>query len=282
MSGTLFLVATPIGNLEDITARALRVLAEVAVIAAEDTRRTSHLLSRYAIQTPTTSLHEHNEVRKAPSLIARLRAGDSVALVSDAGTPLMSDPGRELVRLAVEAGVRIEPIPGPSAVIAAVAVSGFDAPPFTFLGFPPTRSKDRAQWFAALEGQQSTVVFFESPHRIKQTLEEVRSSVGDCQAVVCRELTKVHEELVRGPISAVSQSPSIDTGELTIVLDLGHRPEHSVTEPISDESMALELGHMTHELKITRRQAIQRLAKKHRRTPNDVYAAVERAKQLGK
>src|SRR6266853_2798646 len=141
MPGTLYVVATPIGNLEDITARALRVLAEVALIAAEDTRRTSHLLSRYAIQTPTTSLHEHNEVRKAPSLISRLQAGDSIALVSDAGTPLMSDPGRELVRLAIEAGIRIEPIPGPSAIIAAVAASGFATQPFMFLGFPPTRSK---------------------------------------------------------------------------------------------------------------------------------------------
>src|SRR5436190_1141993 len=146
MTGTLFLVATPIGNLEDITARALRVLGEVALIAAEDTRRTSHLLARYAITTPTTSLHEHNEVQKTPSLVARLQAGDSIALVSDAGTPLMSDPGHHLVETAIEAGIRVEPIPGPSAIIAALSASGFPTKPFTFLGFPPARGKDRKQW----------------------------------------------------------------------------------------------------------------------------------------
>src|SRR6185295_7272847 len=211
MPGTLFVVATPIGNLEDITARALRDLGEVSLIAAEDTRRTSHLLTRYAITTPTTSLHEHNETRKAPSLVTRLLAGENVALVSDAGMPLMSDPGEELVRLAIDAGIRIEPIPGPSAITTALAVSGFTTQPFIFLGFPPTRSKDRREWFEELCRQTCTVVFFESPHRIRETLIEVGASVGDCRAVVCRELTKVHEELVRGPISHVAGAAFLDT-----------------------------------------------------------------------
>jgi len=282
MPGTLFLVATPIGNLEDVTARALRVLAEVALIAAEDTRRTSHLLTRYAIQTPTTSLHEHNEARKAPSLITRLQAGDSIALVSDAGTPLMSDPGQHLVRLAIEAGIRIEPIPGPSAIIAAVAVSGFATQPFMFLGFPPTRSKDRKAWFVRLSDTSITVVFFESPHRIQATLAEVQTCVGDCQVLVCREMTKLHENLVRGPISVVLQATSLDTGELTVVVDLGHKPDLERTNALSDEQLADELSHIANELKISRRQAIQRLARKHGRRPNEVYEAVERAKQLGK
>src|SRR5215472_16186509 len=203
MSGTLFIVATPIGNLEDITARALRVLGEVAVIAVEDTRRTAHLLARYAITTPTTSLHEHNETRKTPALIGRLQAGDSVALVSDAGTPLVSDPGQHLIRTAIDSGIRIESIPGPSAVVTALAASGFDTQPFSFLGFPPTRSTDRKRWLERLSGADATVVFFESPHRIRQTLEDIRTRVGDIQIVLARELTKVHEYLVRGPISTV-------------------------------------------------------------------------------
>src|SRR5258707_10241117 len=140
MPGTLFVVATPIGNLEDITVRALRVLREASLIAAEDTRRTAHLLARHAIATPTTSLHEHNEVRKTPSLIARLRSGDAIALVSDAGTPTISDPGGRLIRAAIDAGFRVEPIPGPSAVLAALAASGLPTDTFLFLGFPPTRA----------------------------------------------------------------------------------------------------------------------------------------------
>src|SRR5215831_9927793 len=150
MPGTLFIVATPIGNLEDITARALRVLREVALIAAEDTRRTSHLLARYAITTPTTSLHEHNESRKTPALIERMRRGDNIALVSDAGTPLVSDPGQHLIRTAIDEGLRIESIPGPSAVTTALAASGFETQPFLFLGFPPTRSIDRNRWLERL------------------------------------------------------------------------------------------------------------------------------------
>src|SRR6195256_6406956 len=151
MAGTLFVVATPIGNLEDITVRALRVLREVALIAAEDTRRTAHLLARHAITTPTTSLHEHNEAGKSAALVARLEAGESIALVSDAGTPTVSDPGSLLIRAAIDAGVRVEPIPGPSAVLAALAASGLPTDSFAFLGFPPTRSTDRKLWFDRLK-----------------------------------------------------------------------------------------------------------------------------------
>src|SRR5256885_1108608 len=165
MPGTLFVVATPIGNLEDITARALRVLREADVIAAEDTRRTAHLLARYAITTPTISLHEHNEAAKTPSLVERLQRGEAIALVSDAGTPTVSDPGGRLIRAAIDAGVRVEPIPGPSAVLAALAASGLPTDTFTFLGFPPTRAKHRHAWFERLRTAGGTVVFFEAPHR---------------------------------------------------------------------------------------------------------------------
>ena len=282
MPGTLFLVATPIGNLEDITTRALRILRDVALIAAEDTRRTSHLLSRYAITTRTTSLHEHNESRKAPSLVARLQNGESIALVSDAGTPLMSDPVLQLVRLAIEAGIRIEPVPGPSAVIAALTASGFATQPFMFLGFPPTRAKDRKQWLSSLATATSTVVFFEAPHRIRRTLADVQAQCGDCEALLCRELTKVHEELVRGPISSLLKSHMLEKGEITVVLSIGRKTDKSTQIMASDQEVAIEFGRMTGELKISRRQAIQRLAKKHDRRPNDIYSAVERAKQLGK
>jgi 16S rRNA (cytidine1402-2'-O)-methyltransferase len=282
MSGTLFIVATPIGNLEDITARALRVLREVELIAAEDTRRTSHLLARYAITTPSTSLHEHNETRKTPALIARLQSGNSIALVSDAGTPLVSDPGQHLIRTAIDAGIRVESIPGPSAVVTALAASGFDTQPFLFLGFPPTRSIDRNKWLERLSGADATVVFFESPHRIRQTLEDIRTRVGDVQIVLARELTKVHENLVRGPISTVLTHANVDTGEATIVIDIGHKPEIAQSENASDESIAIEIGRLTNSRQMTKRQAIQSLARKHGRRPNELYEAVERAKRLGK
>src|SRR4051812_36051684 len=205
MPGTLFVVATPIGNLEDITVRALRILREVAVIAAEDTRRTQHLLARHGIATPTTSLHEHNEAGKSPSLIARLQQGESIALVSDAGTPTVSDPGGLLIRAAIDADVRVEPIPGPSAILAALAASGLPTDSFTFVGFPPTRSKERKTWFERLKVVRGTVIFFEAPHRIDETLREFHRELGDCDVAVGRELTKVHEHLVRGPISTVIQ-----------------------------------------------------------------------------
>ena len=282
MSGTLFIVATPIGNLEDITARALRILREVAVIAAEDTRRTAHLLARYAITTPTTSLHEHNETRKTPTLIARLQAGDSIAVVSDAGTPLVSDPGQVLIRTAIDSGIRVESIPGPSAVVTALAASGFDTQPFLFLGFPPTRSTDRKRWLDRLVAADATVVFFESPHRVRHTLEEIKARVGDVRILLARELTKVHETLVRGPISSVLMSSNIATGEATIVADIGHKTEYSTPIDDSDAATALEIGRLTDSGNMTKRQAIQSLARRHGRRPNDVYEAVERAKKLGK
>ena len=282
MPGTLYVVATPIGNLEDITARALRVLREVALIAAEDTRRTAHLLARYAITTPTTSLHEHNETRKTPALIGRLTKGEHVALVSDAGTPLISDPGQHLVRAAIAAGIRIEPIPGPSAVMAALAASGFSTETFTFLGFPPTRSKDRIQWLKKLGDTHPTAVFFEAPHRIRATLEQILATIGDCPVVVCRELTKIHETLVRGPISTVLQAVEDTRGELTVVIELGLKTNNIEPKILTDTDLANELGHLTHTTAVSRRKAINILARRHNRTPNEIYDAIERGKKLVK
>jgi 16S rRNA (cytidine1402-2'-O)-methyltransferase len=280
MPGTLFVVATPIGNLEDITARALRVLGEVALIAAEDTRRTAHLLARYAITTPSTSLHEHNEAKKTASLIARLQRGDSVALVSDAGTPGISDPGQRLIRDAIAAGIRVEAIPGPNAAVTALAVSGFPADRFTFLGFPPTRSNDRAKWFAELQAAGRTVVFYEAPHRVRDTLEQILATIGDCEVLVGRELTKAHEELVRGPISQILGSIAPPRGEFTIVIDIGHLTESGQHDKPTDADLVRVFGDMTINKRLTRRQAVSEVARRYQRSPNEVYAVIERAKKL--
>jgi len=266
MSGTLFVVATPIGNLEDITLRALRVLREVAVIAAEDTRRTAHLLARHAITTPTTSLHEHNEKRKSAAILARLQRGDNVALVSDAGTPTVSDPGSELIRDAITAGVRVEAVPGPSAVLAALSASGIAADAFTFLGFPPTRAKDRDSWFRGLQMAPGAVVFFEAPHRIQRTLADLQNSIGDREVVIGRELTKVHEELVRGPISQVGARLQSSKGEFTVVLFIGHLPDNVEVRASGPDD--------------NRRRAMASLAQSHGITANQLYRAIEDAKKL--
>ena len=270
MPGTLFVVATPIGNLDDITLRALRVLREATLIAAEDTRRTAHLLARHGITTPTTSLHEHNEHRKAATLVAKLHAGENIALVSDAGTPTVADPGSELIRAAIEVGIRVEPIPGPNAAIATLSVSGLSTESFTFLGFPPTRSKDRKLWFEHLAGVNGAAVFYEAPHRIQQTMTDLMDSVGDRTVVVGRELTKAHEELVKGPISVVSRSFKTIRGEFTVVVDLGR-----------DSGWSQNLGRKTENDVLTRRQAVTELADRVGVAPNELYRAIEAVKNIG-
>ncbi len=280
--GTLFVVATPIGNLEDISMRALRVLREAAVIAAEDTRHTARLLSRYAIETPTTSLHEHNETRKSAAILERLRRGESVALVSDAGTPGVSDPGQHLIREAIAAGFRVEPVPGPNAAISALVASGFPTDSFTFLGFPPTRSYDRKRWFERAREVGGTVVFYEAPHRICETLEQFSLVVGDVPVVLGRELTKAHEEFIRGSVAEVLASLDEPRGEFTIVANIGQTTESRASdEPISDAELLVEFGQITEINRLPRRQAINKLARRHQRTPNDIYDAIERAKKIG-
>jgi 16S rRNA (cytidine1402-2'-O)-methyltransferase len=267
MSGTLFVVATPIGNLEDITVRALRVLREVTVIAAEDTRHTARLLARHAISTPTTSLHEHNEAGKSPALIARLGRGEHVALVSDAGTPTISDPGGRLIRDTIAAGIRVEPIPGASAVLAAIAVAGAPTDMFSFHGFPPIRAKDRNAWFDRLRRVGGTVVFFEAPHRIRRTLETLLAKVGDCQVVIARELTKIHEELVRGPISDVLARVPTPRGEFTIVAEIGHVTDNGALASFVDGD--------------SKRATIAALAKNYGVSTNQVYQALEALRDSG-
>jgi 16S rRNA (cytidine1402-2'-O)-methyltransferase len=265
MPGTLFVVATPIGNLEDITLRALRVLREVQLIAAEDTRRTAHLLARHAISTPTTSLHEHNERRKIPELIARLERGDNVALVSDAGTPTVSDPGAPFVRAAWQAGIRVVPIPGPSAVLAALTASGVVGDEFTFLGFPPTRSKARSLWFQRLGQVGGVAIFFEAPHRIRRTLEDLLATLGDRDVFIGREMTKAHETSVIRPISRALTELKRPIGEFTIVVEIGHKTENR------DAAAEIELS--------SRRQALAQVAQDHGLTANQLYRVIEDAKK---
>ena len=281
MSGTLFVVATPIGNLEDVTFRALRVLREVALIAAEDTRRTNRLLQHYSISTPTTSLHEHNEHTKVPLLLGRLQKGESIAIVSDAGTPLISDPGARLVAAAHQASVRVEPVPGPSAVMAALSTSGFELNQFVFLGFPPPKGKSRADWFARLRAESRTLVIYEAPHRIRDTLSDLLDNLGDRQILLARELTKLHETLVVRPISGLLGSAAIERGEYTIVVS---PPDASSQLPIeaSNSDIYTAFGLLTNNESRSRREAIQALAARFGLSPKEVYRRIEAVKQAGK
>ena len=197
MSGTLYVVSTPIGNLDDITLRALATLKMVGLIAAEDTRRTANLLNHFGINTPTTSLHQHNEQLKSGMLLKKLTDGIDIALVSDAGTPLVADPGQRLVAAAAEREIRVVPVPGASAILSALAASGFPADEFVFAGFVPARSNDRTRWFRRLAEEPRTVVFFEAPHRALRTFETAAALLGNRQIFVARELTKHYESTIR-------------------------------------------------------------------------------------
>lgn len=278
MAGCLHVVSTPIGNLEDITLRALRVLGEVELIAAEDTRRTARLLQHYSISTRTTSLHEHNERQKLPSLVARLRDGARIALVSDAGTPGISDPGTRLISAAHEAGVRVEVVPGASAVMAALAVSGFPAEPFKFLGFPPVRAKDRKLWFEHVRARSETLVFFEAPHRLQRTLSELEAIWAERPIVVGRELTKLHEELVKGPINVVRKSLRAPRGEYVIVCGPPAVTSDVPATAPTDRELARSFGHITETGRVGRREAIRQVAEKYGLKVREVYQALERAK----
>ncbi len=217
--GTLHLVATPIGNLEDVTLRALRVLGEAELLFAEDTRRTRKLLERHAVKARSVSLHAHNEAARIEKTLAVLEGGGSVALVCDAGSPLISDPGERLVAAVVEAGHEVTAVPGPSALLAALSISGLPAVPFSFVGFLPRRAGERDALLERLRERAETLVFFESPRRLAATLRRLCGVLGDRAACVARELTKLHEEAARGPLSELAERFAAGTrGEVTIVV----------------------------------------------------------------
>ncbi|MDD5084669.1 MAG: 16S rRNA (cytidine(1402)-2'-O)-methyltransferase [Candidatus Omnitrophica bacterium] len=219
--GTLYIIATPIGNLEDITLRALRLLKEVDLILSEDTRYTRKLLAHYGIHTPRMSFHEHSGGTKAAKVIELLKSGKNAALVSDSGTPLISDPGYPLIQEAIKEGIQVEPVPGPSAVTAAVAASGFRGDKFVFCGFLSAKPSRRAKELEALKEEEKTLVFFESPHRILSTLELARGILGDRKACVARELTKKFEEVLRGSLSELESElkKRKKIGELVLIVE---------------------------------------------------------------
>ena len=235
--GTLYIVATPIGNLEDITLRALQVLGEVDLIAAEDTRHTRKLLNAHGISRPLLSYHEHNMRTRGYRLIRELLGGKSVALVTDAGTPTISDPGLDLVNLAVAENIPVRPIPGPSAVTTALAVSGFPVQSFIFLGYPPNRPPARRKFFSNYANAEHTLVLFESPRRLGSSLKDMRKIWGNRRVTVTRELTKIHEEIFRGNLDeAIVRWPREARGEITLLVEGAQR-----FSPQPDDSLLQQL-----------------------------------------
>ena len=221
IAGTLYIVSTPIGNLEDITLRALNILRDVQIIAAEDTRHTQKILQRYNISTAQTSYHDHNKEEKAEILISRLKEGRDIALVSDAGTPGISDPGYYLINRAIEEGIKVTPVPGPTASIAALSISGLPTDAFVFEGFLPAKKTARQKKLRELSTERRTLILFEAPHRLASTLRDIAEVLGDRKIVLTRELTKVFEEVIRGRVSEVIakiEGRSLK-GEMTLLLE---------------------------------------------------------------
>ncbi|RII25955.1 MAG: 16S rRNA (cytidine(1402)-2'-O)-methyltransferase [Geobacter sp.] len=233
MTGTLYIIATPIGNLEDITYRAVRILGEVDLIAAEDTRHSLKLLNHFNISKPMTSYFDHNQQFKGERILNSLRQGRSVALISDAGTPCVSDPGFQLVRAAAQEGIAVIPVPGACAAVAAISGSGLPSDIFTFAGFPPARQGKRRTFLADLTGLPGTLVLYEAPHRLEETLRDIGEVLGERSIVVARELTKIHEEFIRGAITDVmaATTPDKARGEVVILIAPGEQVRQAA-EPL--------------------------------------------------
>jgi 16S rRNA (cytidine1402-2'-O)-methyltransferase len=265
-------VATPIGNLDDLSRRAAETLKQVGRIACEDTRHTAKLLNYYGITTPTISYHEHNERERAADLVSALAAGESIALVTDAGTPLISDPGYRLLEHAAAAGITVVPIPGASAVLAALAGSGLATDEFRFCGFLPPKPGARKAKLTLLTEEDCTLVFFEAPHRIRETLADLRQILGDRRAVAARELTKLHEQFLRGRLSEIeAQLTAVEPkGEFTLVIA---KPE-LVEESWPSERLRAEVARLEGE-GVARMEAIKQTARRANLPKRTVYSAVE-------
>jgi len=252
MAGTLYIVSTPIGNLEDITHRALRILREVALVACEDTRHTRKLLNHFAIDARTISYHEHNERERADELCAMLTAGKDIAIVSDAGTPTVSDPGFRLVNLAIEKGFSVVPIPGATAFVAALSASGLPSDQFFFAGFLAARSSARRAKLEALRSIDATLIFYEAPHRIAAALRDAADILGNRRGVVARELTKLHEELVRGRLNELAANfsdRSKTRGEIVLLIDGGSASDidQGLGTASMSQALAERIGELEHE-----------------------------------
>ena len=276
--GTLYVVATPIGNLEDITYRAVRVLKEADLIACEDTRHTAKLLQHYGIDKPTISYHEHNEVARAEELVARLEQGLSVAQVSDAGMPGISDPGYRVIKLAIEHGVQVVPIPGPSALVAALAAGGLPTDSFQFLGFLPAKSGQRRTMLEALRHAQQTTVVYEAPHRIAATMQDLVDILGAEQPVVlARELTKLHEEFIRGTAAEVLRRVQEHELKGEITLLIGKSERSAALAP--DKSLASRLKEIMQEQKLDEKAALKILAREQGVSKSEAYRELQRTRR---
>jgi len=251
MPGTLYIVATPIGNLEDMTFRAVRILKESALIAAEDTRHSRKLLAHFGITTPLTSYYDHNQALKGERILATLQEGRQVALISDAGTPCISDPGYQLVRDALSAGITVVPIPGACAAVAALSAAGLPTNAFTFAGFPPNKEGKRRSFLAPLAAAQGSVVLYEAPHRLKATLADIAVVLGERRVVVARELTKLHEEFLFGTASTLQEQipEERERGELVILIAPADADSQRLEGPSAEEQLrsALTKGHSVKE-----------------------------------
>jgi len=270
MPGLLYVVSTPIGNLEDITYRAVRILKEAHWIACEDTRTTKRLLDHYGIQTRTISYHEFNEFSRTEDLIARLQQGETGALVSDAGTPLLSDPGYRVVHAAVQAGIRIDALPGPSALLAGLVVSGLPTDQFHFGGFLPAKQGQRTRLLESLRHEPATLIFYEAPHRILESLDDITATLGEREAVVARELTKMHEEVLRGTaaqIRAVLEARDAIRGEFVVLIAKASEPAHDDTPPEEAVELLVRAG-------VDRMDAMKTVARERGLSKRDVYRLV--------
>jgi 16S rRNA (cytidine1402-2'-O)-methyltransferase len=270
-AGTLYLVATPIGNLEDISLRALRILKEVDLIACEDTRHTARLLSHYGISTPRESHHEHNEAAHTPRLLEMLRSGRNIALVTDAGMPLVSDPGYLLVSACRREGIPVVPVPGPSAVLTALAASGLPADTFHFGGFLPPRAEARRRRLRELSSISATLILFEAPHRILSSLEDMVKVLGERQACLARELTKIHEEWLRGTLTAILEilrSRAGVKGEITLVIGRGEPALEIATRP---ESISKHLDEEMSRTGSSRNEALKSVARQRGISRKEAY-----------
>jgi len=276
MTARLYVVSTPIGNLDDITLRALTTLKSVALIAAEDTRRTSNLLRHFGITTPVTSYHEHNERQKRPYLLGRLTSGSNIALVSDAGTPTVADPGQRLIAEAIAQGIEVTAIPGASAVLAALTISGFAADEFVFAGFIPARSKDRMKFLSSFVDESRSVVLFEAPHRIRKTVVEMDQIFGIRPIIIARELTKLHEQVIRGAANSLRPEMIPEKGEFVIVL--GPISETKEVSEHLDESSITAYFYQLTKNGLARRPALAQTAHHFGLSTNNVYSLLERTK----
>ena len=269
MKGTLYIVATPIGNLEDITLRALNILKEVDVIAAEDTRQTLKLLNHFEISKPLISYHRHNEDVKSSTLIEKLNNGENIALVSDAGTPGICDPGEEVIKKAIEENINVVPIPGACAMINALIASGIDTNEFCFLGFLPLNKKLRKEKLEEIENSNKTIILYEAPHKMKNTLEDLRKILEDRKVVLARELTKIHEEFLRDNISNLLEKMDNLKGEMILIIER-RKQKQNITNDLNE--LTLEEHYQYYEKQgLEKKEIIKRIAKDRNVNKNEIY-----------